>query len=486
MRESRYVVSIGLAAITIAGAVAVIGCSAPAMAAGAGKVATLPGTRLWASRVAGPGDANNQASAVAVSPGGARVFVTGTFGDSVTSPFEDYETVGYDAATGKQLWASKYDGADGQDLATAIAISPDAHTVFVTGESQGSVQGHGNGFDYATVAYDAATGKQLWASRHDGAGTIDNDDYAKAIAVSPDGGTVFVTGQGSGKSSIWDYTTVAYSAATGKQKWVRSYNGSDNKADSANALAISPNGRTLFVTGSVIAGKPGTIDYGTIAYDARTGVQRWVSLYAGPNGDSTANAVRVSPDGRTVFVTGGSAPDFATIAYSAVTGARHWVSRWAGQHGSGAHAIAVSPGGGAVYVTGQAGTTAFNGSPEFVTVSYDARSGGQRWVRSYRAPGPCRNIATSVAVGPGGRTVFVSGYSTITNPEGRRPCDAGLDTVAYRAATGEQLWLQRVRAVETFTDSLAISRFSDTVFVTGGVLPHPHPGGQFATVAYGG
>src|SRR6266567_4242039 len=138
------------------------------------------------------------------------------------SPHEDYGTVGYDSTTGRQLWASRYDGIGGADLATAIAVSPDAHTVFVTGESDGPLQDHGKTNAYATVAYDAARGKQLWASRHNGHGTFDNFDYAKAVAVSPGGGrTVFVTGEASTKSSLSGYATVAYSAATGKQLWLK-------------------------------------------------------------------------------------------------------------------------------------------------------------------------------------------------------------------------------------------------------------------------
>ena len=46
-------------------------------------------------------------------------------------------------------------------------VSPDGSKVFVTGYSVGSA----SGYDYATVAYDASTGSELWVKRYDGPGT---------------------------------------------------------------------------------------------------------------------------------------------------------------------------------------------------------------------------------------------------------------------------------------------------------------------------
>jgi hypothetical protein len=61
-------------------------------------------------------------------------------------------TVGYDAATGGQAWASRYGGLKKDpDQATGAAMSPDGSTVYVTGPSDfGCVSS-----DAATIAYQA-------------------------------------------------------------------------------------------------------------------------------------------------------------------------------------------------------------------------------------------------------------------------------------------------------------------------------------------
>ncbi len=114
--------------------------------------------------------------------------------------------------------------------------------------------------------------------------------------------------------------------------WVQRYNGPGNYKDFPAAVAISPDGRTVFVTGRS-AGTNLTADYATVAYDSRTGARRWVSRYGGPgNGLDAAAAVAVSPGGGAVFVTGQSAQGnnfaFVTIAYDPANGTRLWVSRY--------------------------------------------------------------------------------------------------------------------------------------------------------------
>jgi glucose dehydrogenase len=147
------------------------------------------------------------------------------------------------SSPGTQLWAAHYSGPRG-GWANSLVVSPGGGTVFVTGSSTG---------DYATVAYSAVTGARLWAERYHGFGqNTATMNVANSVAVSPGGGTVFVTGSSAryGATAPQYYATVAYSAATGAQLWAARYRGPGNGTDIAYSVAVSPSGGTVFVTGS--------------------------------------------------------------------------------------------------------------------------------------------------------------------------------------------------------------------------------------------
>ena len=388
------------------------------------------GTQLWAKRYDGPAvSETDRAAAVAVSPDGGTVFITGGSGGPVV---EDYATLAYDAATGTRLWVKRYNGpGKGSDQAAALAVSPDGSTVYVTGESYG---GSATSSDYATVAYQTSTGTQLWARRYNG--PANGADAARAVAVSSSGTTVFVTGVIAGATSQADYATVAYNASTGTQLWAKRYDSGGNGYDQANALAVSQTTGTVYVTGEGQGAGTG-FDYATVAYDSATGAQRWVKRYNDPgNNTEDATAVTTNPATGAVYVTGeryggGAAGfDYATIAYNGATGAALWVKRYDGPNHTTdqANAIAVSPGGGTVYVTGQSDTVAGSTDNDYATLAYNAATGAQQWLQRYNGPGNGNDVANAIAVDPQTGTVYVTGASAANLTS------SGLDyaTIAYR------------------------------------------------------
>jgi DNA-binding beta-propeller fold protein YncE len=445
--------------------------SAPAAGAAAAGGRAAPGAQLWAARFQASGD--TQFSAMAVGAAGGTVFVTGaSYGGRATGI--DYETVAYSPAAGRRLWASRYSGPRRfEDRPSAVAVSPDGHTVFVTGDAEG----WGTGSDYATVAYSAATGRQLWASHYNGQA---KGDVAAAVAVSPDGATVFVTGTGVRRTGT-GYATVAYSAATGRQLWASRYNDPGHGPDAAaQSLAVSPDGTAVYVTG-IGTNPTNRYDvYATAAYRATDGTQLWVSRYTGPSkGFGGAAAVAVSPAGGTVFVTGNSRSrttgyDYATVAYRAATGRQLWAGRYHGYRNKfdAATAIAVSPDGATVYVTG---TSQGRAGTSYATLAYNAADGRQLWASRYHG-----YQANSVAVSPDGTTVYVTGKGS-----GGGGQDAGYATVAYRAADGRQLWASRYHVPGNsgggaFT--AAVSPAGTTVYVTGNIVNRTTD--DYATIAY--
>src|SRR5439155_18747431 len=95
------------------------------------------------------------------------------------------------------------------------------------------------------------------------------------------------------------------------ERWVARYEGALSRADAVD-VAVSPDGSMVFATGSSNEGT-GSTDYATVAYRARTGKMVWQVVYNGPaNRREDVAAIAVSPDGTKVFLTGSSEGDVST------------------------------------------------------------------------------------------------------------------------------------------------------------------------------
>ena len=329
------------------------------------------GATLWVRRYRGPAGIDQSAAAIATSPDGTTVFVAGTTHGTAEGTRDDYVTVAYEASSGTRLWIRRFDAWGSpedrsQDAVTDLVAA--GSKVFVTGTSaRFGVQG-----DFSTVAYDASSGTRLWDRRYDG--PVGSYDVAEGLAASSDGSIVYVTGTSPGATFWDDYATVAYDGATGASIWARRYSGPGGEADSPSALAVSPDGSLVAVTGWSSGVETG-LDYATVAYDGLTGEKRWIRRARGQgNGWDLATAIAIGPDGSEVYVTGSiyrgiTGDDYGTIAYEAATGSFLW-KRFedAEQSFDVPESLAVRPDGSAVFVTGRSSSTLT--SFDYLTVAY--------------------------------------------------------------------------------------------------------------------
>jgi WD40 repeat protein len=346
--------------------------SGTSFGSGSDDVATIAyrvstGERIWVRR-RGPAGVQDFARGLTVSPDGVRVFITST--TERADSRSDVVTAAYRASTGRELWADRYEGpGDSSDYAQSLAVSPDGAAVHVSSLSS-SV---GGGMTHTLLAYDAVTGASLWIGADTGSLAF-TDGSPLQVVADPNGSAVFVAGTARGRDRGTDFGTVAYDPGSGARVWARRYAGAPNGYDFANAIAVSPDGSTVVVTGGSSSRRSAT-DYVTVAYRADTGATRWSKRYDGSGAAyDVANALAVSPDGARVYVTGesvgrGTAGDCATVAYAARDGAKLWSARYDGPSSGWdlALAIAVSPNGARVFVTGRSER---GGDEFFATIAY--------------------------------------------------------------------------------------------------------------------
>ena len=370
------------------------------------------GAETWEARFDGPPTANGSPSEVAhstaVTADGERLIVAGNSfpaGFGAFSP--DFITAAYDPESGKELWSATYDGpVQGGDELSGFGLSPDGSTVFVAGSSSGD----GTESDFVTIAYDTVTGEQRWMQRFDEKGL---SDILAGLTVSPDGDTVFITGMAVRELST-DFATIAYDAATGEQEWISYFDGPGRDTEDPRDIAVSPDGSTVVVTGQS-AGPEGSglTNFGTVAYAADTGAELWSAQHDGPaHGIDLPTTVAVGETG-TVFVSGSVADesnDWVTLAYDGTTGAELWTNSYDGVGASQdtPRSAVVSPDGATLVVTGNSDGVGTDG--DYATVAYDPMTGERLWVALHAGTANSLDIAQGVTVTPDSSHVIITGF----------------------------------------------------------------------------
>ncbi len=299
--------------------------------------------------------------AIAVD-GSGNVYVTGA---SFNGNNMDYATIKYNA-NGDSAWAQRYNYANGEDFARAIAVDQSGN-VYVTGCSYS----FSTYWDYATIKYDE-NGDQKWVRRYNYA---NGGDSAVAITVDASG-NVYVTGA-SWSGSNMDYATIKY-GPNGETLWVKRYNGAANGDDYAKAIAVDPYGN-VYVTGFSYGGSGTGYDYATVKYN-NNGDSMWAIRYDYANGADYAYGIAVDNMGRNVYVTGASwggtdyKMDYATLQYYSIGNQVTLRQELRYNKDTNDYAYALAYSSGYIYVTGASDSS---GQQDYLTNQYSMQVGGE-------------------------------------------------------------------------------------------------------------
>ncbi len=278
------------------------------------------GKELWVARTKEP-FTGTALEHVAVSPDGTRVYASGL--DEAGGDFGRdegrYGLHAYSASNGKEEWVAFHDNPQVHDSLFAMALDPKGERIFLTGYG-------------GVVAYEAATGAELWA----------NADYTRFSTVAADGSRFFATSQNA------DFTSnlVAYGAATGKVFWSMPL---PQDFSGFTPVVADPRGERVYVAITPDVTGPNdlfqNIDAVTMAFDASSGRLAWTTNYDDPRfipSEQDAFGLAISPDGRRLYLAAQAirkganergVSDISTIAYDAANGSQKWVGRYSASPG---------------------------------------------------------------------------------------------------------------------------------------------------------
>ena len=265
----------------------------------AAVVMSIPPPASWAENVlefveaefdgVGGVDGLNAAYAVTVSPDGAHVYVAGHHDDAVAVFARNGPT---GALTFVEAHFDEVAGVDGLNGPSSVAVSPDGAHVYVASRSEHAV---------AVFERDGLTGALVFVeAQFDGVGGIDGLSSARSVAVSPDGAHVYVASYSDDAVTVFarDGVTGALTFVEAQFDGVAGIDG----LDGAHSVAVSADGGNVYVAG--IVDDAVTVFERDTVTGALTFVETEFDGVGGVDGLDGARSVAVSSDGLHVYVAG--------------------------------------------------------------------------------------------------------------------------------------------------------------------------------------
>ncbi len=376
------------------------------------------GDTLWVRYYNGSGNSEDKAYAIIVDQY-QNVFVTG-YATSESSG-QDIVVLKYDSE-GTLLWDRVYTSPGIEsDKAYAIVLD-NIGNIYIAGYMTLA----GEGKNFALIKY-STEGEYQWASSF--SGTALYDDEASSLAMLGDDAVVLTGYSMDGALPANENIATVKFNADGSQAWVKYIIGSGNESDRAYAI-VTDGYNSIYITGYATTGT--MKDIVTAKYD-NLGEPVWVSYYDAYGYDDGASAlVLASPDvlvvtGKVSKGTDVTSEDFITINYNTLDGSTSWTKDYDGTADAAdfANAIAVSPDGSSVYVTGVSSSEV---TEDIYTVKYDVATGDVLDSALYSTSETSNDVAFDIAVDTL-ENIFISGYTEII--PGDRPTGSKWLTAKY-------------------------------------------------------
>jgi len=225
--------------------------------------------------------------AVCLSPDGTSLYAAGTSDDSLV-------WMGRDTDTGALSFRGRYvngiGGVSGLGGVECLAIPPDGAFVYAGGASDGAL---------AVFRRDSDTGALSFLSAVlDGADGVDGIAGVRAIAVSPDGLSLYAAGYAD--NALAHFRRDADSGALSFRGCIRDGEGGVDLLGGVSSVAVSPDGAAVF---AAAWGDDALLSF---CRDASTGdlspAASFLDGSSGVDGLNGASGVAVSPEGTAVFV----------------------------------------------------------------------------------------------------------------------------------------------------------------------------------------
>lgn len=313
---------------------------------------------------------------VVVTPDGKNVYVTAAFTYTLAWFTRNNET-------GVLNYVDQFAYYKKMSDPCTITVSPDGNNIYIPA--------------YTTNAV-------VWFTRNRGSGALTYMKrfyngiihYASSIILSPDNKNVYV--------SSYDYNSLVWftrDSTTGALMYTDGNIYTDANMAGAHSAAISPDGKHVYIASEtadsvVWLNRDGTT--GALTQGSSGGVYSDTNI----NG---ASSVAISPDGRNVYVTAYNANAVTWFTRDSTTGALIYEDGDVYSDPinlAGAHSITLSPDGKNVYAVAETGNTV-------IWFSRDSTSGDLFYESTISDP---INLAgaRSVAVSPDGKNVYVAAY----------------------------------------------------------------------------